>query len=150
MQITSRFTIAVHVLVALDYFKDKQAASSDFLAGSVGTNPVIIRTVLSKLRTAGIVSTHRGSRGATIEKPMTDISLYDIYKAVDSVKEEGLFHFHEQPCPDCPIGRNIHFALDSKLDYIQNAMEAAMKEVSLADVADEARHALSLEEKEAS
>lgn len=47
MQITSRFTIAVHIITAIDYFKDTEKVTSNFLAGSVGTNPVIIRTVMA-------------------------------------------------------------------------------------------------------
>ena len=57
MQITSRFTIAVHVITAIEYFKDMDRVNSEFLAGSVGVNPVIVRTVISKLREAGILKT---------------------------------------------------------------------------------------------
>ena len=124
MQITSRFTIAVHIITAIDYFKDMDRVNSDFLAGSVGVNPVIVRTVISQLREAGIVNTRRGSSGATLAKSLEEITFYDIYKAVGSVnEEEGLFHFHEQPNPDCPVGRNIHKALDGKLDAVQKVLE---------------------------
>ena len=135
MQITSRFTIAVHILTAIDYFKDMDRVNSDFLAGSVGVNPVIVRTVISKLREAGILSTQRGSRGAELVRPLDEITFYDVYKAVDSVnEEEGLFHFHEQPNPDCPVGRNIHTAMDGRLLAIQTAMEDEMRRITIADV----------------
>ena len=138
MQITSRFTIAVHILTAIDFFKDMDRVNSEFLAGSTGVNPVIIRTVISRLREAGILSTQRGSSGANLTKPLSEITFYDIYKAVDSVDEqEGLFHFHEQPNPDCPVGGNIHKALDGKLDEIQVAMEERMKLITVQDVADD-------------
>ena len=68
MQITSRFTIGVHIITALDYFKDTDRVNSDFLAGSIGVNPVIVRTVISQLRQAGIVRTQRGSSGAELAK----------------------------------------------------------------------------------
>ena len=135
MQITSRFTIAVHILTAIDYFKDMDRANSDFLAGSVGVNPVIVRTVISKLREAGILNTQRGSSGAELARPLDEITFYDVYKAVDSVdEEEGLFHFHEQPNPDCPVGRNIHTAMDGRLASVQAAMEDEMRRISVADV----------------
>ena len=138
MQITSRFTIAIHILVAIDYFKDMNRVNSEFLAGSTGVNPVIVRTVISRLREAGIVNTQRGSSGANLSKPLSKITFYDIYKAVDSVDEhEGLFHFHEQPHPDCPVGGNIHRALDGKLEDIQQAMEERMKMITVQDVADD-------------
>lgn len=138
MQITSRFTIAVHTLVAIEYFKEMDRVNSEFLAGSTGVNPVIIRTVISRLREAGILKTQRGSSGAELLKPLSEITFYDIYKAVDSVdEEEGLFHFHEQPNPDCPVGGNIHRALDGKLDDIQLVMEERMKQITVQDVADD-------------
>ena len=55
-------------------------------------------------------------------------------EAVDSVHDEGLFHFHENPNPDCPIGRNIHKAMDSKLERVQECMEEEMRKITLADV----------------
>ena len=143
MQITSRFTIAVHIITAIDYFKEMDRVNSDFLAGSVGVNPVIVRTVIGKLREAGILETQRGSSGAEIKKPLDQITFYDIYKAVDSVdEEEGLFHFHEQPNTDCPVGRNIHKALDNRLKIIQETMENEMKRTTLADVVEDTRKAI--------
>jgi len=50
------------------------------------------------------------------------------------VKEEGLFHFHEEPNPACPVGKNIHRILDSKLSEIQDAMENKMKGYTLLDI----------------
>ena len=138
MQISSRFTIAVHILVAIDYFKDMDRVNSEFLAGSTGVNPVIVRTVISRLREAGILNTQRGSSGANLTRPLSEVTFYDIYKAVDSVDEqEGLFHFHEQPHPDCPVGGNIHRALDGKLDAIQQSMEEQMKMITVQDVEDD-------------
>ena len=143
MQITSRFTIAVHILVAIDYFKDMDRVNSEFLAGSTGVNPVIVRTVISRLREAGILNTQRGSSGANLTRPLSEITFYDIYKAVDSVDEqEGLFHFHEQPHPDCPVGGNIHSALDGKLDAIQQSMEETMKTITVQNVEDDVLRAV--------
>ena len=82
MQIGSKFTIGVHIITAIDYFKDMDRVNSEFLAGSIGVNPVIVRTVISQLREAGIVQTQRGSSGAALTKRLDEITLYDIYKAV--------------------------------------------------------------------
>ena len=146
MQITSRFTIAVHILTAIDYFRDMERVNSEFLAGSVGVNPVIVRTVISKLREAGILNTQRGSSGAELAKPLNEITFYEVYRAVDSVnEEEGLFHFHEQPNPNCPVGRNIHKAMDGRLDAIQAAMEDEMRRITIADVVADTRNAIEKE-----
>ncbi|MBR4401821.1 MAG: Rrf2 family transcriptional regulator [Synergistes sp.] len=143
MQITSRFTIAVHIITAIDYFKGMYRVNSEFLAGSAGVNPVIVRTVIGMLREAGIVETRRGAGGAELKKPLDKITFYDIYMAVDSVnEEEGLFHFHEQPNPDCPVGRNIHKALGARLKAVQKTMEEEMKKVTVDDVVKETRRAI--------
>ena len=149
MQIGSKFTIGVHIITAIDYFKDMDRVNSEFLAGSIGVNPVIVRTVISQLREAGIVQTQRGSSGAELAKALNEITLYDIYRAVGSVDEEkGLFHFHEQPNPDCPVGRNIHKVLDLRLIDAQRAMEEKLKSTTLADIVENTKTAIKNEEKE--
>ncbi len=139
MQITSRFTIAVHIITAIDYFKDSEKVTSNFLAGSVGANPVIVRNVMGNLKEAGIIDISQGKSGITLAKKLDEITFYDVYKAVDCVNDEGLFHFHENPNPDCPVGRNIHKALDEELFSIQNAMEEQMRRITVADVANSTR-----------
>ena len=60
--------------------------------------------------------------------------------------EDGdLFRFHENPSPQCPVGRNIHTLLDDKLKAIQNAMEAEMKKHTLADLRTEMQEILAKE-----
>ena len=146
MQIGSKFTIGVHIITAIDYFKDMDRVNSEFLAGSICVNPVIVRTVISQLREAGIVQTRRGSSGAELIKQLDEITLYDVYKAVGSVDtEEGLFHFHEQPNPDCPVGRNIHRVLDQRLVDAQRAMEEQLKGTTLADIVNDTKQAVSNE-----
>ena len=146
MQIGSKFTIGVHILTAIDYFKDLDRVNSEFLAGSIGVNPVIVRTVISQLREAGIVQTQRGSSGAELAKPLHEITLYDVYKAVGSVDaEEGLFHFHEQPNPECPVGRNIHVVLDQHLAEAQRAMEEKLMSVTLADILEDTKQVIEQE-----
>lgn len=151
MQIGSKFTIGIHIITALDYFKEMDRVNSEFLAGSIGVNPVIVRTVISHLREAGIVQTQRGSSGAELTKRLDEITLYDVYKAVGSVdEEEGLFHFHEQPNPDCPVGRNIHKVLDRHLLDAQRAMEKSLRSTTLADIVEDTKQAIINEEKESS
>ena len=143
MQIGSKFTIGIHIITALDYFKEMDRVNSEFLAGSIGVNPVIVRTVISHLREAGIVQTQRGSSGAVLTKRLDEITLFDVYKAVGSVdEEEGLFHFHEQPNPDCPVGRNIHNVLDRHLVDAQRAMEESLRSTTLADIVEDTKQAI--------
>ena len=139
MQITSKFTVAVHILTCIDIFDGQMRVTSDFLSGSTGVNAVIVRNVLGQLRNAGIVETRQGSGGAHLAKALDEITLYDIYKAVDCVDDEGLFHFHENPNADCPVGRNIHKAMDGRLEAAQSALENELKSTTLAQVVADTR-----------
>ena len=134
MQISSKFTIAIHLLAVIHYLGEEGKVTSSVLAGSIGVNPVIVRNVMGNLKEAGLINISQGKSGITLSKKPDEITFYDVYKAVDCVKEEGLFHFHENPNPECPIGRNIHSAMDAKLDRIQASMEAEMRGITLADV----------------
>ena len=118
MQISSRFTIAVHVLIAIETFKNDHKITSEFLASSANVNPTVIRRLLQQLKKAEIVTVKRGSGGADIEP----------------VENGQLFHFHENPNELCPVGRNIHRIMDHRLEEIQNAMEDKMRRITIADV----------------
>lgn len=69
MQISSRFTLAVHIFACIETFQDARKVTSEFLAGSTNVNPVIIRKILGQLKAAGLVEVARGTGGASIAKP---------------------------------------------------------------------------------
>ena len=129
MQISSKFTIAVHLLAVIDYLGDNEKVTSNILAKSIGSNPVIVRNIMGNLKESGIIDISQGKSGVLLTRKTNEITFYDVYKAVESVKEEGLFHFHENPNPECPIGSNIHKAMDIKLETIQQSMEEEMKKI---------------------
>ena len=134
MQITSRFTVALHIFTCVEVFKDEYKVTSDFLAGSINTNPVIIRKILTQLKNAGLIEVARGTGGITVTKPLSEITFYDVYEAIEPVENGDLFRFHENPNPECPVGRNIHKLLDQKLQAIQGAMEDEMKRYTVEDL----------------
>lgn len=133
MQISSRFTIALHIFTCVDYFKD-QKITSDFLASSIQTNPVIVRKILSKLKNAGLITVARGTGGISLTRDPSTISFLDVYRAIEPLEEGNLFRFHESPNPACPVGSNIHNLLDDKLMSIQKAMEIEMEKYTLSDI----------------
>ena len=133
MKIASRFTVAVHTLLVIHTFGKEQKTTSDFIAASVQIKHVIIRRTLLSLKAAGMIEVKAGSGGATIVRDLKDITLYDVYRAVDSV-EGDIFHFHENPNPACPVGKNIHAVLDTHLADAQAAMENELKKVTLFDL----------------
>ena len=131
MQITSRFTIAVHMLLCMDVFQEEYKVTSDFMAFSIGVNPVIIRKLLSQLKDAGLAVVRRGLGGAVPARPLEEITFLDIYRAVDCIGENTLFHFHKNPNSDCPVGKNIHRILDGRLAQVQDAMERELESITL-------------------
>ena len=94
---TSKFAVAVHILTCIEVFSEQMRVTSKVLAGSTGVNAVIIRNVLGALSEAGIVETRQGSGDAHLTRSLDEITLYDIYLAVECIDDDGLFRFHENP-----------------------------------------------------
>lgn len=135
MQISSRFTIASHILVLLAVEGETVKQTSASIAASVGVNPVIIRNVLSQLKQAQLVEVARGVGGARLTREPQTISLLDVYRAVEPLGATGqLFSFHDQPNPACQVGRQIHSLLDDRLAAAQAALENQLAQTSLADL----------------
>ena len=118
----------------METFKEDYKITSDFLASSINVNPVIIRRILSQLKDAGLIEVKRGTGGAAVTKPLEEITFFDVYRAVECIEENRLFHFHENPDPNCPVGRNIHNILDEKLLRVQEAIERELQSITMADV----------------
>lgn len=133
MKIASRFPIAVHTLLCIGYFAGKERTTSEFIAGSVNVNPVVIRQVLQKLKAAGLVEVERGVGGAHLLKDLADITLLDAYHAMGSV-DGSLFGIHDSPNPECPVGRAIVPLLEEKLSAAQQAMEVSLARTTLSDL----------------
>lgn len=140
MQISSRFTIALHMLTCMEVYKNKEKVTSNFMADSIGVNPVVVRRILGKLKEANLINVIRGSGGAEIKKDLSEITFLDIYRAVESVSDENLFSFHESPNPNCPVGRNIHYLLDDRILSAQIALEKQLQSQTLKDLMNQARN----------
>jgi DNA-binding IscR family transcriptional regulator len=114
-------------------FKDKKV-TSDFIAGSVNTNPVVIRKIMGLLREAGLIDVAAGTGGIALTRSPGKISLLDIYRAADTVKEGELFKIHEDTAPRCPVGGSIAELLGGYFESAQEAMEAELARSSLQDL----------------
>lgn len=130
MQITSRFTLAIHTMLCIACFSDTHKVTSNFIAGSTNSNPVIIRRILGQLKDANLVKVERGIGGATITKPLEEITLLDIFNAVEAVSN-NFFNFHDNANCKCPVGKNIHTILDGHLYDIKKAMNEQMQKTNL-------------------
>lgn len=133
IKISSRFTIAVHILSIIKQ-NPSTICTSEFMAESVNTNPVVIRKILSYLKKAGIVQVRRGTGGASLVKNLDAITLLEVFRSVEVVEEDKLFHLHENPNPDCPIGANIQAVLELILVQAQEAMEQVLANITMEQV----------------
>jgi len=138
MKITSRFTLAIQTLLVIACFSEKTKVTSTFLSNSTNSNPVIIRRILGQLKKAGLVEIKAGVGGSYIKKPLDEITLFDVFNAVNAADYE-IFSFHDNPECNCPVGKNIHTILDSHLLQIQEVMNHQMKSTSLATLLEETK-----------
>ena len=130
---SSRFVVAVHVLTLLET-EGGRPVTSAYIAGSVNTNPGVIRRLMSMLGQAGMVRSQLGAGGgAMLAKPADKIRLLDVYRAVEA---PDVFALHRSPPnPKCPVGKHIQPALSSVLGRAERALEDQLGEVTVADMA---------------
>ena len=135
MKISVRFTAAVHTVLCIMYFEKDRRVTSEFISLSTGVNAVIIRKILLQLQKAGLVETAAGVGGSHLAKKATEITLCDIYRAVNEGEEEReVFNFHPNPNENCPVGKTIHLALDPALESAQKALEDDLAKTTVADL----------------
>lgn len=121
MPLSSRFTVALHILTLLAW-KRGEPVTSEFAAASVNTNPVVIRRLLGLLKRKGLVSSRPGAGGGwELARDPDRITLLDVRRALG---ESGPFALHSQPPnPACPVGRRIQSALGRVYGEAERAME---------------------------
>jgi Rrf2 family protein len=131
--ISSRVAVAVHVLAYLAWRSDGPS-TSERIAESVNTNPVVVRRILGALRNAGMVSVQPGvGGGAVLARQPHDISLLEVYRAVEDGKT--LFSLHAQPpSRSCDVGANIVEVLQGVFVRARSAMEEVLDGVTVAQV----------------
>ena len=129
----TRFAVAVHILTFLATQRG-EPATSELIAGSVGTNPSLIRRLLSGLARAGLTTAQMGTGGgALLARPAEAITLRDVYRAVG--EERDVIPLHPAPNPRCPVGRNIHAVLERRADAAERALEDELARTTIADLA---------------
>jgi Rrf2 family protein len=122
----------VHILAYLAYRQGAAVPSAE-IASSVDTNPVVIRRLLSALVKARIVTAQKGANGGfSLAVASGQISLRDIYRAVEPNPSHGLAHF--APNTKCPVGAKIQSILETAFVKAQASMEAELAHVTLAHV----------------
>lgn len=134
MRISSRFSIAVHLLWFLAV-SEGSGFTSECAAGSIGVNAVVVRNIIGLLRRAGLVRTQQGAAGAELVKSLAEINLLDVYKAVETNDE--LFTIHPNPNLACAVGSQIQGKLETVFGEAQHALEARLAAITMRDLVGE-------------
>lgn len=136
-------SVAVHCLVFIHEAKGKARVTSTLLSQSTGCNPVTVRTVMSALKKAGIVTSARGGSGGTVlARDPSAITLFDIYHAVDPNGLDELIRVHDCAERPCPVAQNIGAVLAQPYRRIADAVRDAMRGVTLAELIESFHRAL--------
>lgn len=134
MRISTKCSVALHLLIVLAVFHDKKL-TSERLAMSAGCNPVIVRNTLGRLKKAGLISIQRGSGGATLLADPADITIWTVFRAVDSMDE--LIGLHPSPSPHCPVGEIIGEILEKPYGVVAESVKNAMQSCTLKQLLDD-------------
>lgn len=129
MQSSVRFSTAVHILMCAEIYKNEKKVTSDFIAQSAGTNPVVIRKLMGKLNDAGMIESAQGTGGIRLLRTPEQITLKDIFYAVET--EDELFKIHRPEEPEDKVAGNIERVLGQSFGRIQRDMDAAMDNMTL-------------------
>jgi Rrf2 family protein len=133
----SRLTVAVHALtwLALAHRRGRERLTSDEVAASINTNPVVVRRSLGDLRRAGLVAVSHGTgAGWRLARPPDSITLLEVYDAVSGSSEPVFALHHREPNLECPVGRGIRPVLASVYTRAVGALRRELSTTSIADV----------------
>ena len=137
MRINTKCSIALHCLVVIFEFSPHRKVTSEFLAKSTGCNAAAIRSILLSLQKANIISVVRGIGGATLAQAPSDITMWEIYKALEPDGLDHLIGLHPSPSKECPVGQQIHSVLTSTYQEIGLSVQRNMKEITVQQIIDQ-------------
>lgn len=136
MQISIKCSVAVHCLIFIHEAKGIAKVTSNLLAESTGSNPVVIRNILSALKKAGLITVPRGTGGAELCADPSQITLYQIYSALEPDGVTSIIGIHPCDGRPCPVAQNIRKVLEPPYHKIEDAVKNAMEEITLQSMID--------------
>lgn len=130
-QTNQRFAVSVHILTLLAA-NAENILTSEAIAISVNTNPVVIRRTMSHLRQHGLVDSRPGTSGGwRLVRPADQINLGEIYRVVS---HEDVLSMHSHPNPECMVGGNIQESLGAVFGKAQMALQTELDKFTVADI----------------
>jgi DNA-binding IscR family transcriptional regulator len=128
---STRFSSAIHILCFLDFFKQERI-TSELLSMSVNTNPVVVRRITSLLKKAKLINTTPGiNANISLVRPVKDITLLDVYRAVIQPSNDDLFVIHKNTNPSCPVGSHIPSLLEDTYTKIEQVLQDELASITV-------------------
>lgn len=127
----TKFSTAIHLLILVS--EAETPMNSEQIAHSVGTNASYIRKVAARLNRAGIIEGRRGVSGFSLLKSPQNITLLDVYRAVEQTEDVHVFDIHQNPSDECIVGRNIRPVLNGMFRRAEQVVESELAEATLAE-----------------
>lgn len=134
MKVSTKFSDSIHILAFINIYQGKIPLTSDNIASSIETSPVVVRRLMSQLKKAGLINTVHGAADPQLAKDPQQISLYDVFLAVEG--NVHLFTIDEKTNPQCIVGGNIQETLNEFYQQAEVAAEAKLAATSIQDVID--------------
>lgn len=128
MKFSNKLSDGVHILAYVEIFKDGDL-SSKAIAGSIESNPSLVRRMMSRLNKAGLLTSQPGVVAPKLGRPASEITLLDVYRAIED--NQNLLHIDEKTNPKCIVGGNIQETLTGIYQQIQSDAEESMAKVTL-------------------
>jgi len=136
MPASCQFATGVHLLALLAQSPDAFRTSNE-IAESTMTHPVVVRRLMASLQEAGMVETQKGPGGGVrLSRLPRQITLAEVYKAVET--SEPLHLPHTPPNKNCPIGHAMQRILEEIFSRAESALTNELARTTLSDVLDSA------------
>jgi DNA-binding IscR family transcriptional regulator len=133
--ISGKFAITVHILTLMTRYPEEYL-TSDFIAGSMNINPVLVRKEMANLKKHNIVESREGKFGGTrLAKPAAEITLEDIFNLTFDCVSLG--YAKNDPNPNCPIGKKINSNLDGLYKDINEKICCQLKDITLTNFSEQ-------------
>ncbi|WP_278352819.1 Rrf2 family transcriptional regulator [Chryseobacterium gleum] len=131
----TRFATAVHIMTLLAK-SPNEWLTSEWMAGSINVNPVIVRKEISVLREAGLIISRQGKEGGSqLAKNADMITISEIYKAVKNT--EVLGKKNQNPNPACSVGKEINIHLNTLFEETDHLVINFLGDKSLQEFTDQ-------------
>ncbi len=136
MRLNTKCSIAIHALILISEFGSTEKMTSEMLAKSIGCHSSAIRCILNALQKSGLISITRGVGGAHLDKTPEEITLWEIYSALEPDGLNHIIGIHPNPSRLCPVGNHIEAVLSEPYGEIADAVQHTMQTITLSRILD--------------